>query len=131
MLSCGSTFDEWARLGSYYQYVYPWLLTMGVGQALPLTPLLKAAVLTFTKGLAKEAASQGITVNCLAPGLINTAFHDVHTAPPARQNMITNTPLAREGQPLDVAGPVLFLVSELAAFITGETININSGQRMN
>lgn len=91
----------------------------------------KAAVLTFTKGLAKEAASQGITVNCLAPGLINTAFHDVHTAPPARQNMITNTPLAREGQPLDVAGPVLFLVSELAAFITGETININGGQRMN
>jgi len=90
----------------------------------------KAAVLAFSKGLAKEVAGQGITVNCLAPGLINTAFHDVHTAPPARENMIKNTPLAREGQPFDVAGSVLFLVSELADFITGETININGGQRM-
>ena len=90
----------------------------------------KAAILTFTKGLAKEVAPQGITVNCVAPGLINTAFHDVFSTPESREKMVSNTPLAREGQPVDVAGPVLFLVSEQAAFITGETININGGQRM-
>lgn len=90
----------------------------------------KAAILTFTKGLAKELAPQGITVNCLAPGLINTAFHDTFSTPQSRARMVSNTPLAREGQPIDVAGSVLFLVSEHAAFITGETININGGQRM-
>ena len=90
----------------------------------------KAAILTFTKGLAKEVAPQGITVNCLAPGLINTAFHDTFSTPESRARMVSNTPLAREGQPIDVAGTVLFLVSEQAAFITGETININGGQRM-
>jgi 3-oxoacyl-[acyl-carrier protein] reductase len=90
----------------------------------------KAAILTFTKGLAKEVAPQGITVNCLAPGLINTAFHDIFSTPQSRERMVSNTPLAREGQPIDVAGSVLFLVSEHAAFITGETININGGQRL-
>jgi 3-oxoacyl-[acyl-carrier protein] reductase len=90
----------------------------------------KGAITTFTKGLAKEAAPYGITVNAVAPGLINTAFHDVHTADTARARMVENTPLAREGQPDDVADGVLFLVSELARFITGELLNINGGQRM-
>jgi 3-oxoacyl-[acyl-carrier protein] reductase len=90
----------------------------------------KAAILTFTKGLAKEVAAQGITANCVAPGLINTAFHDTFTAPQARQGMVGNTPLAREGQPPDVANTVLFLASDLSAFVTGETININGGLRM-
>jgi len=90
----------------------------------------KGAIATFTKGLAKEVASEGITVNCLAPGLINTAFHDTFTAPAARQNMVNNTPLAREGQPADVARAVLFLASDLSSFITGETVNVNGGQRM-
>lgn len=90
----------------------------------------KAAIATFTKGLAKEVAAEGITVNCVAPGLINTAFHDRFTASSARQNMIKNTPLAREGQPDDVADAILFLASDLSRFITGETLNINGGQRM-
>lgn len=90
----------------------------------------KAAIVAFTKGLAKELAPQGITVNCVAPGLINTAFHDTFSTPQSREKIVSNTPLAREGQPIDVAGPVLFLVSEQAAFITGETVNINGGQRM-
>ena len=91
----------------------------------------KAAILTFTKGLAKEVAAQGITANCVAPGLVNTAFHDTFTTPQARQGMVSNTPLSREGQPTDVANTVLFLASDLAAFVTGETININGGLRMN
>ncbi|MBV9712654.1 MAG: 3-oxoacyl-ACP reductase FabG [Ktedonobacteraceae bacterium] len=90
----------------------------------------KGAILTFTRGLAKELASQGITVNCVAPGLINTAFHDTFSTPQSRRAMVNNTPLAREGQPVDVAASILFLVSELASFITGEVININGGMRM-
>ncbi len=90
----------------------------------------KAAIITFTKGLAKELASEGITVNCVAPGLTSTAFHDTFTAPEARQAMVRNTPLAREGRPVDVAEAVLYLVSDMSAFITGETININGGARM-
>ena len=90
----------------------------------------KAAIATFTKGLAKEVAAQGITANSLAPGLINTAFHDRFSTTQARQNMVNNTPLAREGQPDDVADAVLFLASDLSRFITGETLNINGGQRM-
>lgn len=91
----------------------------------------KGAIKTFTSGLAKEVASEGITVNCVAPGLIDTAFHDVHTPAQNRQRMVDNTPLAREGQPQDVADAILFLASDLARFITGETLNINGGQRMN
>lgn len=90
----------------------------------------KAAIITFSKGLAKELAADGITVNCVAPGLIATAFHDTFSTPESRQAMVKNTPLAREGQSIDVASAVLFLASDLAEFITGETININGGMRM-
>ena len=91
----------------------------------------KAAVLTFTKGLAKELAPHGITVNCVAPGLIATAFHDVFSTPEMRQNTVRNTPIGREGQSIDVADAVVFLASDMAAFLTGETINVNGGTRMN
>lgn len=90
----------------------------------------KAAVGTFTKGLAKELAPHGITVNCVAPGLISTAFHDKLTAPEARQATVKVTPLAREGSSTEVAEAVIFLISDMASFITGETININGGSRM-
>jgi 3-oxoacyl-[acyl-carrier protein] reductase len=91
----------------------------------------KAAIVGFTKGLAKEIASEGITVNCLAPGMTSTAFHDTFTTPEARQNTVRNTPLGREGKPFDVAQAAIFLASDMAAWITGETININGGVRMN
>lgn len=90
----------------------------------------KGAIWTFTKGFAKEVAPDGITVNCVAPGLINTAFHDTFSTPASRQTMVNNTPLGCEGQPSDVASTVLFLVSDMAAFITGEIVNINGGLRM-
>ncbi|MBV9259427.1 MAG: SDR family oxidoreductase [Ktedonobacteraceae bacterium] len=90
----------------------------------------KGAIQTFTRGLAKEVASDGITVNCVAPGLISTAFHDTFSTPEARKNMVNNTPLKREGAPEEVGEVVLFLVSDMASFITGDTLNINGGQRM-
>ncbi len=90
----------------------------------------KAAIIAFSKGLAKEVAKEGITVNCVAPGLINTAFHDVHSTPEMRQATVKAMPLAREGQPIDVAKVIVFLASDMASFITGETLSINGGSRM-
>jgi len=91
----------------------------------------KAAVIAYTKGLAKEVASHGILVNAVSPGFIGrTNFHAVVTSDEGRKAAVASTPLAREGLPSDVAGPVLFLVSGLAGFITGETIEINGGAYM-
>jgi 3-oxoacyl-[acyl-carrier protein] reductase len=103
----------------------------GGGNGATIYAASKAAIATFTNGFAKELAPQGITVNCVAPGLIGeTPFHDTYSTKESRQNMVNNTPLAREGVPQDVAGAVIFLASDQAAFITGETVNINGGIRM-
>ena len=88
----------------------------------------KGGVLTFTRALAKELGPRGIRVNSIAPGLIATQFHDRFTPPEGRQATVSRTPLRREGLPDDVAGVALFLASPLAAFLTGETIEVNGGQ---
>ncbi|MCE2850589.1 MAG: SDR family NAD(P)-dependent oxidoreductase [Roseiflexaceae bacterium] len=90
----------------------------------------KGAILTYTRGLAKELAPQRIRVNCVAPGLIDTRFHDIHTPPDMRATVRSRIPLGREGTPADVAGAVIYLTSELGAYLTGETIIINGGQSM-
>jgi len=88
----------------------------------------KAGLLGFTRGLAKEVASLGITVNAVAPGLIlETPFHDTFNTEEGKRATIATIPLKRGGVPNDVAGAVLFLVSDLASFITGETTEINGG----
>jgi 3-oxoacyl-[acyl-carrier protein] reductase len=88
----------------------------------------KAGLLGLTRGLAKELASQGITVNAVAPGLIlETPFHETFNTEEGRQAAIAGIPLKRGGVPGDVAGAVLFLASDLAAFITGEITEINGG----
>jgi 3-oxoacyl-[acyl-carrier protein] reductase len=88
----------------------------------------KAGLLGLTRGLAKELAPQGITVNAVAPGLIlETPFHETFNTKEGRQAAITAIPLKRGGMPDDVAGAVLFLVSDLANFITGEITEINGG----
>jgi 3-oxoacyl-[acyl-carrier protein] reductase len=88
----------------------------------------KAGLLGLTRGMAKELASQGITVNAVAPGLIlETPFHETFNTEEGRQAAIATIPLKRGGVPDDVAGAVLFLVSDLADFITGEVTEINGG----
>lgn len=88
----------------------------------------KAAIIAFTRGLSKEVAAQGITVNAVAPGLIlETPFHDTFNTDAGKQAAIAKTPLKRGGTPDDVAGTVLYFVSELAAFVTGEVAEINGG----
>jgi 3-oxoacyl-[acyl-carrier protein] reductase len=88
----------------------------------------KGAIIAFTRGLCKEVAEQGITVNAVAPGLIlETPFHDTFTSEAAIQGIIAGTPLKRAGTPDDVANAVLYFVTELGSFITGEIIEINGG----
>lgn len=100
----------------------------GGGQGATHYAVAKAGVLTFTKALAKEVGPLGIRVNGIAPGQIATRFHDRFSTPEGRQAAVGRTPLGREGRPGDVAGAALFLASPQAAFITGETIEVNGGQ---
>jgi len=89
----------------------------------------KSAMFGFTRGLAKEVASRAITVNAVAPGLIlETPFHETFTPPEAQLSAIQNIALKRAGVPSDVAGPVLWLASKHAGFVTGAIIDINGGQ---
>ncbi len=88
----------------------------------------KGAIIAFTRGLCKEVADQGITVNAVAPGLIlETPFHETFTTAEGIQGGINSTPLKRGGTPDDVANAVLYLATELGSFITGEIIDINGG----
>lgn len=91
----------------------------------------KGAIVSFTKALAKEMSPHGIRVNCVAPGLIGeTAFHGRFTAPAAFENAAKGVLLGRAGTPDEVASVVAFLASKDAAFLTGETIEINGGMNM-
>lgn len=89
----------------------------------------KAGIIGFTKSMAREIGSRGITVNVVAPGFIETDM--TRDLPEAnREAMLAQVPLGRLGQPEDIAQAVLFLASPGAAYITGETINVNGGMYM-
>jgi len=89
----------------------------------------KAGMIGFTKALAREVGSRAITVNCIAPGFIDT---DMTRALPEaqRESLLGTIPLGRLGQPEEIAGAVVFLASAAAAYITGETLHINGGMHM-
>ncbi len=89
----------------------------------------KAGLLGFTKSLAREIGSRNITVNAIAPGFIATDMTQSLTEP-QRELLLQQVPLGRLGQPEDIALAVLFLVSEAANYITGETLHINGGMHM-
>jgi acetoacetyl-CoA reductase len=89
----------------------------------------KAGVVGFTKALARETASKGITVNAIAPGYIETDMTS-KVAPDIMKKIIEGIPIGRMGKPEEIARAVLFLAAEEAAFITGETISVNGGQYM-
>jgi 3-oxoacyl-[acyl-carrier protein] reductase len=88
----------------------------------------KGALISLTKGLATELAPHGIQVNCVAPGWVRTdmsapAFDD----PVSRERVLATIPLGRPADPVEIAGPILFLCTPLAGFMTGEIVNVNGG----
>uniref|UniRef100_UPI00145FAF79 3-oxoacyl-ACP reductase FabG n=1 Tax=Ferrimonas sediminicola TaxID=2569538 RepID=UPI00145FAF79 len=89
----------------------------------------KAGLLGFTKSLAQEVASRGITVNAVAPGFIQTDMTDELTDD-QKQGIMGQVPVARLGQPQEIADAVVFLASDRASYITGETLHVNGGMVM-
>ena len=87
----------------------------------------KGAVMTFTRGMAKELGPKGIRVNALCPGMISTTFHDTFTKDEVRKNVAGGTPLRREGAPVEVANVVSYLASDEASFLTGLNLDTNGG----
>ncbi len=89
----------------------------------------KAGIIAFSKSLAKEIGSRGITVNVVAPGFIQTDMTD-NLPEDAKNALMQQIALGRLGAPLDIAEAVAFLASPAAAYITGETMNVNGGMYM-
>jgi 3-oxoacyl-[acyl-carrier protein] reductase len=89
----------------------------------------KAGILGFTKSLAREVASRGITVNAVAPGFIDTDMTR-SLAQEQRAGLLSQIPAGRLGEAADVAAAVLFLASPQAGYITGETLHVNGGMYM-
>lgn len=89
----------------------------------------KAGVIGFTRALARESAAKGITVNAIAPGYIETDMVKA-VAPTVMDKIIARIPVGRLGQPSEIARAVCFLAADEAGFITGETLSLNGGQRM-
>jgi 3-oxoacyl-[acyl-carrier protein] reductase len=103
----------------------------GGGPGASVYSAAKAAVLALTKAYAKELAPHGIRVNAVSPGLIGgTPFHKTFTAPEIFAATVKTIPVGRAGTPEDVANVITFLAGDGAAYLAGETIEINGGMYM-
>jgi 3-oxoacyl-[acyl-carrier protein] reductase len=89
----------------------------------------KAGLVAMSKSIAAEVAARGITVNCVAPGLIATAMSEALTSE-QRERLAAAIPAGRIGTPEDVAAAVLYLASDEAAYVTGQTLHVNGGMAM-
>ncbi|NLF34841.1 MAG: SDR family oxidoreductase [Clostridiales bacterium] len=142
------TTEEWRRLlavnldGVFYccRAVYPHFVRRKAGRIITVSSVWgltgaacetaysasKAGVIGLTKALAKELGPSGITVNCVAPGVISTRMNEGLDAD-ALEALRAETPLETLGTPEDVAGSILFLASDAASFITGQVLSPNGG----
>jgi len=89
----------------------------------------KAGMIGMSKSLAQEVASRGITVNCIAPGFIETPMTDALTEE-QKSEIMRSIPAGKMGTPEDIASSVVYLSSEEAAYVTGQTIHVNGGMAM-
>jgi 3-oxoacyl-[acyl-carrier protein] reductase len=89
----------------------------------------KAGLVGMSKALAREVASRNVTVNCVAPGFVGTAMTDVLNDK-QKETVLSAVPMKRLGTPAEIASAVVYLASEEAAYITGETIQVNGGMAM-
>ena len=90
----------------------------------------KGAMTAMSKGLAKEFAGQGIRINAVSPGVIDTPFHETFSTPEAMANFRNIIPMGRVGTSAEVARVIAFLASDASAYLCGETIEINGGMLM-
>jgi 3-oxoacyl-[acyl-carrier protein] reductase len=90
----------------------------------------KAGLIALTKAMAKELAPNGVRVNAISPGTIDTLFHEVFSTPEMMRGFAASTPLGRVGTAKECATVIAFLASEAASFIVGETIEVNGGSLM-
>jgi 3-oxoacyl-[acyl-carrier protein] reductase len=90
----------------------------------------KGGVDALTRAMAKELAPEGILINAVSPGRIDTPFHDRFSSPESRKEKEQAIPLGREGTPEEVAGVVAFLASPEADYVVGEIIEVNGGLLM-
>ena len=89
----------------------------------------KAGMVAMSKSFALEVASRGVTVNCIAPGFINTAMTE-KLSPEIKNELIKKIPCGKYGSPEDIANGIIFLASDEAGYITGQTLHINGGLAM-
>ena len=106
---------------------HPYAGHNGGGPTTPHYAPAKAAVSNLTRTLTKEFAAQNITVNSVAPGLIDNAFHQVHTSKENFEVQLSGIPMGRAGKSEEVAGAVVFLASPAASYITGQVLHVNGG----
>ena len=90
----------------------------------------KGGLITMTKGFAKELAPYGVRVNAVSPGVIDTPYHEQFSTPEAMRAYVGGIPLGRVGVPEEVARVILFLASDAASYLSGETIEVNGGMLM-
>jgi 3-oxoacyl-[acyl-carrier protein] reductase len=87
----------------------------------------KAAVSNLARTLTKEFAGRNVQINSVAPGVIDNAFHEVHTSPEAFQALVKGIPMGRAGRNEEVAGVVAFLACPASSYMTGEVVHVNGG----
>jgi 3-oxoacyl-[acyl-carrier protein] reductase len=102
----------------------------GGGPGAAIYAAAKAAVATFTKGMAKELAPQGIRVNAVSPGTVDNHFHEVFSTRAMLDSVVAQTPAGRLSTNEDVAEVIVFLCSDASRYVHGQTIEINGGMFM-
>ncbi len=89
----------------------------------------KAGMIGMTKSMAAEVAARGVTLNCIAPGFVRSPMTDALNEA-QRDGLIERIPAGRIGEPADIAGAAVFLASDEAAYVTGQTVHVNGGMAM-